>query len=128
MPLPDFLAEGYRQFRSSAFLQSEDRYRKLAIEGQQPGALVIACCDSRSAPEAIFNCGPGEVFVVRNVANIVPPYEPDTHLHGTSAAIEYAVDVTRLVYSTKPSNGRGVGIRVGASSAHRSAMVPPIRP
>ena len=93
MPLPDFLAEGYRQFRSSAFLQSEDRYRRLAIEGQQPGALVIACCDSRSAPEAIFNCGPGEVFVVRNVANIVPPYEPDTHLHGTSAAIEYAVDV-----------------------------------
>tara|TARA_R110002124_G_scaffold267777_1_gene435113 strand:- start:13520 stop:14146 length:627 start_codon:yes stop_codon:yes gene_type:complete len=93
MSLPDFLAEGYRQFRSDAFPQSEDRYRKLAIEGQQPGALVIACCDSRSAPEAIFNSGPGEVFVLRNVANIVPPYEPDTHLHGTSAAIEYAVDV-----------------------------------
>jgi carbonic anhydrase len=93
MPLPDFLAAGYRQFRSNAFPRSVDRYRKLAIEGQQPGALVIACCDSRSAPEAIFNSGPGEVFVLRNVANIVPPYEPDAHLHGTSAAIEYAVDV-----------------------------------
>lgn len=94
--LPDILADGYRQFRGHRF--PENRYRQLATEGQRPAALVIACCDSRSSPEAIFSSGPGELFVVRNVANIVPPFEPDANFHGTSAAIEYAVDVLGVVH------------------------------
>ena len=67
------------------------RYRALAREGQAPETMVIACCDSRAAPEAIFDAGPGELFVVRNVANLVPPYAPDGEFHSTSAALEFAV-------------------------------------
>jgi len=88
---PSALAAGYRQFREGDFHDAAERYRQLAQEGQRPSTMVIACCDSRSAPELIFNCGPGELFVIRNIANMVPPYEPDANLHGTSAAIEFGI-------------------------------------
>ena len=74
--LPDHLLTGYRNFMAGRYPAESGRYRALAREGQAPETMVIACCDSRAAPEAIFDAGPGELFVVRNVANLVPPYAP----------------------------------------------------
>ena len=88
---PEPLLEGYRRFRNDRYAQEQDRYRLLAEQGQAPEVMVIACCDSRSAPETIFNAAPGEMFVVRNVANLVPPCEPDDICRSTSAALEFAV-------------------------------------
>lgn len=88
---PRRLIEGYGAFRGGRLKQERERYAALAASGQSPKIMLIGCCDSRVAPEVIFDCGPGEIFVVRNVANLVPPFEPDAHYHGTSAAIEFAV-------------------------------------
>ena len=88
---PDDLIEGYHRFTGGRLNAERDRYRRLAREGQKPRTMIIACCDSRAAPETIFDAGPGELFVVRNVANLVPPYEPDGGQHSTSAAIEFAI-------------------------------------
>lgn len=87
----DRLIAGYREFRKSRWPAERARYADLAEHGQKPRALVIACSDSRADPATIFNAGPGELFVVRNVAAVVPPYETDTSHHGTSAAIAFAV-------------------------------------
>jgi carbonic anhydrase len=87
----DRLIAGYREFRKSRWPAERARYADLAENGQKPRALVIACSDSRSDPATIFNAGPGELFVIRNVAAIVPPYEIDSAHHGTSAAIAFAV-------------------------------------
>ncbi len=93
---PSALAAGYRHFREGDFQLAAGRYQQLATEGQKPSTMVIACCDSRSAPELIFSRGPGDLFVIRNIANMVPPYEPDTNLHGTSAAIEYGIKALKV--------------------------------
>lgn len=88
---PDDLIDGYRAFAGNRLSHERERWRALAEQGQRPQTMVIACCDSRAAPEIIFDAAPGELFVVRNVANLVPPYEPDGEYHGTSAALEFAV-------------------------------------
>jgi carbonic anhydrase len=88
---PQRLIEGYGAFRAGRLAQERERYAALAAAGQSPEIMLIGCCDSRVSPEVIFDCRPGELFVVRNVANLVPPYAPDGHHHGTSAAIEFAV-------------------------------------
>jgi len=85
------LLAGYGRFRTETWEHHRERYLQLAREGQRPRALVIACADSRVDPQSIFDAAPGELFVVRNVANLVPPYMPDSAYHGTSAAIEFAV-------------------------------------
>ena len=85
------LIEGYRRFRAKAWREHRDLFEALASRGQSPRALVIACSDSRIDPQMIFSAAPGELFVIRNVANLVPPYAPDADYHGTSAAIEFAV-------------------------------------
>ena len=85
------LIDGYRTFRASAWQEHRAEFERLAAEGQRPRALVIACSDSRADPALIFNAGPGALFVIRNVANLVPPFGPDDNYHGTSAAIEFAV-------------------------------------
>ena len=87
------------------------RYRSLAREGQAPETMVIACCDSRAAPEAVFDSGPGELFVVRNVANLVPPYSPDGEYHSTSAALEFAVQSLKVRNIVVMGHGRCGGIR-----------------
>ena len=86
----DDLLAGYRRFRNEGWKAQRDRWSDLA-EGQSPDTLVIACSDSRVDPSQIFDVAPGTIFVVRNVANLVPPYEPDTSRHGVSAALEFAV-------------------------------------
>ena len=87
----DNLIQGYRRFRDTTWPEQRRRFETLAEHGQRPRAMVIACSDSRVDPGMIFNAAPGEIFVVRNVANLVPPYQPDGAYHGTSAAIEFAV-------------------------------------
>jgi carbonic anhydrase len=89
--LPAALAEGYTKFRQFKYARHAQRYMELAVRSQKPHTMVIACCDSRAAPETIFDASAGELFVVRNVANLVPPYEPDGNRHSTSAALEFAV-------------------------------------
>ncbi|MGO4437244.1 carbonic anhydrase [Rhizobium sp. RAF56] len=108
---PNNLLNGYRNFMSGRYAHERDRYRNLAEEGQNPTTLVIACSDSRSAPETIFDAGPGELFVVRNVANMVPPYEPDGHFHATSAALEFAVRALKVSDIVVMGHGRCGGIR-----------------
>lgn len=85
------LIDGYREFRKKYFQEDRELFRQLAEQGQNPKFLVIACSDSRVDPSIVFNCKPGDLFVVRNVASLVPPYEGDRSYHGTSAAIEFAV-------------------------------------
>ncbi|HTH36134.1 MAG TPA: carbonic anhydrase [Xanthobacteraceae bacterium] len=87
----DDLIAGYRRFRSGTWQAERTRFEALSRLGQRPRALVIACSDSRTDPQMVFNARPGELFVVRNVANIVPPYGPDDQPHGVSSAIEFAV-------------------------------------
>lgn len=92
----DKLIEGYRRFRDGAWQTHHGRFEALAAEGQKPHALIVACSDSRADPAMIFDVAPGELFVVRNVANLVPPYEPDGDFHGTSAALEFGVRVLEI--------------------------------
>jgi carbonic anhydrase len=117
MSFPPRLCEGYRAFRSGRLPMEQTRYRDLAERGQAPETMVVGCCDSRVAPEVIFDAGPGELFVVRNVANLVPPYSPDTQLHGVSAAVEYAVTVLKVRNIVVLGHARCGGIQAFADNA-----------
>lgn len=92
----DNLIEGYRRFRATGWQEHRRLFKELAAKGQSPRALVVTCADSRLDPQLIFSTAPGEIFVIRNVAALVPPYEPDTAYHGTSAALEFAVRVLKV--------------------------------
>jgi carbonic anhydrase len=85
------LIAGYRRFRAGTWSREQERFEELSRRGQRPRTLVIACSDSRTDPQMVFNAKPGELFVIRNVANLVPPYGPDLNYHGTSAALEFGV-------------------------------------
>jgi len=87
----DDLLSGYARFRANQWPIQREIFEHLAERGQRPRAMVIACCDSRCDPGAVFDAGPGELFIIRNVANLIPPYEPDGTHHGTSAALEFGV-------------------------------------
>jgi carbonic anhydrase len=90
------LIAGYRRFRAGTWRNERTRFNELSKFGQKPRALVIGCSDSRTDPQMVFNAAPGELFVVRNVANLVPPYGPDDQPHGSSAAIEFAVRALKI--------------------------------
>jgi carbonic anhydrase len=90
------LIAGYRRFRAGTWRDERARFDELTKFGQKPRALVIGCSDSRTDPQMVFNAVPGELFVIRNVANLVPPYGPDDQPHGSSAAIEFAVRVLKV--------------------------------
>lgn len=109
--LPARLAEGYAAFREGRLARERERYQTLAETGQRPDIMVIGCCDSRVAPEVIFDVAPGEIFVLRNVANLVPPYAPDSQYHGTSAAIEFAVLGLGVRHIVVMGHGRCGGIK-----------------
>ncbi|SES43936.1 carbonic anhydrase [Rhizobium sp. NFR03] len=114
---PEHLLGGYQKFMSGRFSEQQARYKTLAEAGQQPKTLIVACCDSRAAPETIFDSGPGELFVVRNVANMVPPYEPDGQYHSTSAALEFAVQSLRVKDIVVMGHGRCGGIKAVLDSS-----------
>ena len=96
MDFPQRLLEGYSALRAGRLKAEQNRYRELAEGGQSPQVMIVGCCDSRVSPEVIFNAAPGEIFVVRNVANLIPPYTPDGAYHGVSAALEFAVGVLKV--------------------------------
>ena len=111
MTFPAHLLNGYNNFMSGRYASERERYHQLAESGQKPQTLVIACCDSRTAPEIVFDCGPGEIFVIRNIANLMPPYQPDMHFHATSSALEFAVQALRVHDIVVLGHGRCGGIK-----------------
>src|ERR687894_668591 len=111
---PTRLTEGYRAFLDGRFPSEKSRFEALAEKGQSPEVMVIGCCDSRVSPEVIFDASPGELFVVRNVANLVPPYETGGDYHGTSAALEFAVQALRVKHIVVLGHARCGGVRAFA--------------
>ena len=97
-PLPDYLVRRYTGWKATAYAENSSWYRRLAEIGQHPRAMVISCCDSRVHVTAIFGADQGEFFIHRNIANLVPPYAPDSDHHGTSAALEYAVTTLKVAH------------------------------
>lgn len=97
-PLPTYLIQRYHGWKATSYQENRGWYRRLASDGQRPRAMVISCCDSRVHVTSIFGADQGEFFIHRNIANLVPPYEPDGDHHGTSAAVEYAVSVLGVVH------------------------------
>jgi carbonic anhydrase len=123
----DRLLEGYRRFRSRVWPEERARYQQLADRGQQPHTLVIGCSDSRVDPQIVFGTAPGELFTLRNIAGLVPPYQPDTHHHGTSAALEYGVRVLKVARIVVLGHGQCGGVRamvVGAPQEARDFVEP----
>jgi carbonic anhydrase len=113
----DRLLEGYRRFRATTWPAERTRYETLAAEGQTPETLVVACSDSRVDPQTVFGARPGEIFVVRNVAGLVPPYEMDGHYHGTSAALEFGVRVLKVRQVVVLGHAQCGGIRAMVEGA-----------
>jgi carbonic anhydrase len=116
------LLDGYRRFRANIWPAERDRYEALAQGGQRPETLVVACSDSRVDPQTVFGAGPGELFVVRNIAGLVPPFHPDAGYHGTSAALEYGVRVLKVARIVVLGHAQCGGIRVMVEGAPREAQ------
>ncbi|MFV0244078.1 MAG: carbonic anhydrase, partial [Qingshengfaniella sp.] len=95
-PLPSYLVQRYRGWKSTDHQENKAWYRRLAYEGQRPRCMIVSCCDSRVNSSQLFGAGSGEFFIHRNIANLIPPCEPDGDHHGTSAAIEFAVQVLKI--------------------------------
>ena len=96
--LPGYLVHRYQGWKATSYAENQSWYKHLAAHGQHPRAMVISCCDSRVHVTSIFGADQGEFFIHRNVANLVPPYEPDGDHHGTSAAVEYAVTALNVAH------------------------------
>ena len=123
----DALLSGYQRFRADHWPAARAQYEALAADGQKPHTLVVACSDSRADPALIFDTAPGQLFVVRNVANLVPPYEPDGQLHGVSAALEFGVKVlgvSRIVVMGHAHCGGVAAMRTGAPDSCRDFVAP----
>ncbi|MGY2736430.1 carbonic anhydrase [Sphingomonas sp. UYP23] len=110
------LIGGYRRFRVSDYVRQRDRWAELA-EGQSPKVMVIACSDSRVDPAQVFDTSPGEIFVVRNVANLVPPFELDGSRHGVSAALEFAVSQLKVGEIVVMGHGSCGGVHAALTRA-----------
>ncbi|MCE5973458.1 carbonic anhydrase [Sinirhodobacter sp. WL0062] len=95
-PLPNYLVQRFQGWKATTYSENRSWYRRLAEDGQRPRAMVISCCDSRVHVTSIFGADSGEFFLHRNIANLVPPYNPDGDHHGTSAAVEYAVRALKV--------------------------------
>jgi carbonic anhydrase len=124
------LIEGYRRFRAERWPERQMVFEHLASDGQSPRTMVIACSDSRVDPTMIFNAEPGELFILRNVANLVPPYQPDLAFHATSAALEFAVRVLEVSDLIVMGHAMCGGIRVllhGAPDPAGDFLVPWMR-
>lgn len=109
--LPSYLMSRYKGWKATTFVENRAWFRRLAVEGQRPRAMAIACCDSRVAVTSVFGQEIGEIFVHRNIANLVPPYTPDGEHHGTAAAIEYAVKVLKVAHILVLGHSNCGGVR-----------------
>ena len=105
------LLQGYRRFRAEVWPRERARFETLAHQGQSPETLVIACSDSRVDPQTVFGARPGELFVARNVAGLVPPYQPDAKYHGTSAALEFGVRFLKVANVVVLGHAQCGGVR-----------------
>jgi len=114
---PERLSKGYRSFLGGRFQEERERYGALADSGQSPSIMVFGCVDSRVSPEVIFDASPGEILVARNVANLVPRYEPGGGQHGASAALEFAVRALRVKHIVVLGHAFCGGIKAFASDA-----------
>jgi carbonic anhydrase len=117
MSFPERLIDGYRAFLYGRLPLEQSRFRELSEHGQSPEVMVIGCADSRVSPEVIFNARPGELFVVRNVANLVPPYAPDGRAHGVSAALEFGVAALKVRHIVVLGHAQCGGVRAFAEDA-----------
>ena len=97
-PLPSYLIQRYNGWKATTWSENSAWYRRLAEDGQRPRAMVISCCDSRVHVTSIFGADQGEFFIHRNIANLVPVHAPDGEQHGTSAAVEYAVNTLKVAH------------------------------
>ena len=111
MTFPQRLIDGYRAFLGGRLQTEQDRYRELSERGQSPQVMVITCCDSRCAPETIFNARPGELFVSRNISGLVPPYTPDGATRAVSASLEFAVQALKVKHIVVLGHAQCGGIR-----------------
>ena len=120
--MPEFaeLLEGYKRFRSDAYPRQKARYDELVREGQNPKLMIIGCSDSRVDPAQIFDVDPGEIFVVRNVAALVPPFETTPGYHGVSAAIEFAVQVLEVKQIVVMGHGRCGGCQAALTQSMKA--------
>lgn len=116
MPDLNYLIDGYHRFRDTDWAHERDRWAQLS-QGQSPGVMVISCSDSRVDPSQIFDTSPGEIFVVRNVANLVPPFETDGSRHGVSAALEFAVTQLEVNEIVVMGHGACGGAKAALSKA-----------
>src|SRR5579871_2033867 len=105
------LIEGYQRFRAKGWPEQSSVFESLARNGQSPESLVVTCVDSRVDPAMIFDAGPGAMLTVRNVANLVPPYAPDSTYHGTSAAVEFGVRVLEVKHVIVLGHGLCGGVK-----------------
>ena len=119
--MPEFaqLIEGYRRFRSQTYQAQKERFDRLADEGQSPKLMIIACSDSRVDPAQIFDVAPGEMFVVRNVAALVPPFENAPGHHGVSAALEFAVQFLEVKQVVVMGHGMCGGCKAALTGSLR---------
>ncbi len=122
--LPNRLEEGYRSFLEGRFPTERQRFRALADTGQKPRIMLIGCCDSRCAPETIFDSSPGEIFVLRNVSALVPPYRPNDDYHATSAALEFGVMGLRVEHIVVMGHEACGGIKAYAENEADPYMRP----
>ncbi|ETX27632.1 carbonic anhydrase [Roseivivax isoporae] len=110
-PLPSLLVQRYHGWKATTFAENSSWYRRLASEGQRPRSMVISCCDSRVHVTSIFGADSGEFFIHRNIANLVPPHQPDGAQHGTSAALEYAVTALEVSHLIVLGHSRCGGVQ-----------------
>ena len=117
MNFPPRLIEGYSAFAAGRLQREQARYNELARAGQSPEVMVVGCCVSRVSPEVIFDARPGELVVVRNVANIIPPYSPDGQAHGVSAALEFGVAALKVKHIVVLGHAHCGGVKAFAQDA-----------
>ena len=117
------LLDGYRRFRAGPYQAQRRRYDALANKGQAPKIMVIACSDSRVDPSTIFDTEPGQMFVLRNVANLVPPFETGGGRHGVSAALEFAVTQLEVQHIVVMGHAQCGGIEASLTGRFAGAEV-----
>ncbi|TXI02001.1 MAG: carbonic anhydrase [Pseudorhodobacter sp.] len=110
-PLPSYLVQRYHGWKATTWQENKAWYKRLASGGQHPRAMVISCCDSRVHVTSIFGADQGEFFIHRNIANLVPPHNPDGEHHGTSAAVEYGVTALKVAHLVVMGHSGCGGVR-----------------